>query len=930
MSRTFNRPPQYVPSPSNKVVEKNFFTHINWNGLDKNKNFLAVDQESFADCNNVYVDDVGVLRSRPAIKPHGIKLENTESGFLDRPILKVYRFDDVYIMWTGNSNMTYLDFFEKVDDTLEFKVSMLVGDDNPGNFYLYKVNKDIFIFNNSYLWRYDLDLHTTVNASDRIYVPETVVDVAGIDTKIEKPNVLTTSENIVYLYNPTLGISPEAFDKRMSIELDGVVYNVTYDSHTPYRITQKFSLLQGKFKDTCKVSSRNTFLKFDVDSNKIYYSLDGVTVQKEIELPDPVTYPLVQNPEFSQDGNYIVINTIPEINGARTPTMFIISVVADTPDGSMRFENWTDVATYATVYPPDDYANDSVCNFLTYDKFVMASKEYDTHLNKYAISVQINNGINVITKTFYLETGDYDFKKACFGNLVFDNVIGAGVVTLRGESYSYDMACIVTFNANKNAMISVSNLVDDIKYFNGKITFCGRVASNSCVYYSIDKSYDFINNISYNYIGLTSVNPIKLYNTCDKIFVNKGTYFIKDNVYEEFINETDNVHIIDVSDYAYYLSYTTQISPHDTYNFKTNRITEVLKFKYQRFGEIKFIVPKYISELDNHYIGIDKTLYITSYREKDGNFLWYLPENDVHYFDGYISGLHPISDEVMCVFCNDDTVWYIAKNEGNYYIVKSKVELSVPVGGDILTSYDGQMTMYCSKRGFVALAYQNFVSSTEQAITFLSDKIYDEVKEFIKSPVKLYKQDFWIVLYNNTGCYIFDVRNNSWWPIEQHALINDIFEFNHKTYFVQKGKIYFVDTAYENYHDIINGKREQIPWSIVSQKLHFGNLNMYKHIYNITLTNTIPDKNDDLYHTLEAVPSHSRLTITNYRKFKDINKEETLYYDIESIRTFVQRLNYMKVNEFQYRLSTDTESTFQIPLSLTSVCVKYKFMGGVR
>ena len=68
MAKTFNRRPLSVNTPSANDVKNYFFNHYTWKGLADDKNFLAVDQETFADCNNVYMDSEGLLRSRPSIK----------------------------------------------------------------------------------------------------------------------------------------------------------------------------------------------------------------------------------------------------------------------------------------------------------------------------------------------------------------------------------------------------------------------------------------------------------------------------------------------------------------------------------------------------------------------------------------------------------------------------------------------------------------------------------------------------------------------------------------------------------------------------------------------------------------------------------------------------------------------------------------------
>ena len=44
----------------------------------------------------------------------------------------------------------------------------------------------------------------------------------------------------------------------------------------------------------------------------------------------------------------------------------------------------------------------------------------------------------------------------------------------------------------------------------------------------------------------------------------------------------------------------------------------------------------------------------------------------------------------------------------------------------------------------------------------------------------------------------------------------------------------------------------------------------------------------------------------------------------------IQRLNYSKINEFQYQLSYDEENAIEIPLSINSISIKYKIGGQVR
>ena len=70
--KTINRRPKSVKELSYDNVDYKFFNHNNWKGVCDDKNYLSIDQETFADSNNVYIDDEEVLRSRPSIKKKNI------------------------------------------------------------------------------------------------------------------------------------------------------------------------------------------------------------------------------------------------------------------------------------------------------------------------------------------------------------------------------------------------------------------------------------------------------------------------------------------------------------------------------------------------------------------------------------------------------------------------------------------------------------------------------------------------------------------------------------------------------------------------------------------------------------------------------------------------------------------------------------------
>jgi hypothetical protein len=217
------------------------------------------------------------------------------------------------------------------------------------------------------------------------------------------------------------------------------------------------------------------------------------------------------------------------------------------------------------------------------------------------------------------------------------------------------------------------------------------------------------------------------------------------------------------------------------------------------------------------------------------------------------------------------------------------------------------------------MSYQDFVASTEQNVVILSDKISNTYNELCKHPVKLYKYRQWIICYvpflNNI--LLYDERNASWWPMEYRGNLQKIVTKNDEPMLLCNKKLYILNKTDDDYFDDDVGK---IDWNFVSQKLHLGAVNYTKCINSFTFASV--NDNDN--------PCTMNLKVKNYRKKVDEGKEELIEYDINVIRTYVKRVNYSKVCEFQYTLCADLDSYEQVPLCFSNICIKYNITGVMR
>ena len=179
-----------------------------------------------------------------------------------------------------------------------------------------------------------------------------------------------------------------------------------------------------------------------------------------------------------------------------------------------------------------------------------------------------------------------------------------------------------------------------------------------------------------------------------------------------------------------------------------------------------------------------RDIYVAQYKtDSDGVFSWYITKSGRQNFNFDITGLHLLSNSEMAIFMEHE-IWIATMQPGSgdianlYYYNKSKLPIGIRQGSDVMTTFDGRYILFSCERGLVALQYQQFLATTEQALTFISDNIaYDE---FNTGPIKLYQYKFWVVVYriDRGEFFLLDMRNQSWWKWTFKQPIKDIVTYN--------------------------------------------------------------------------------------------------------------------------------------------------------
>ena len=948
--RTVNRKAWTVGVISEDDMGYKYFNHYNWKGLYDDKNFLGVDQESFEYCMNVYVDSEGLLCSRPSLK-----VSSLPDGITN--VVKVESFPgvDAYIWMQGTDRMLSFVYDEGITNSVVIN----------GPYKLVLADNKIFVFTTNNLQYFDIvnPSKALQDGTDKIYVPDAT----------ESPNLLTTTvEKRLNYAKPDDDLS-EAVGKNTKVTIDGTTYVVNpFPTNAQKGFLSQLTELDGNEFTRIRISpplellvkydyipniivKGNTVMVYNYDENSKkytirYYFTTGTTWYNITDLPrqeytanqTPPTHPWL-----SEDGYHICYATLSALNIVE---VWAISIVATEEGGAKKWSVWTKITNI--TLPTELTTMPSV-------RMHMPNKDdifiFSYYVHNVGVSVWHNGTTSsgALRKYFGSSTLSWDIS--------FDDdalIVGAS----DGTSYNAFYVSRASITENASAPTTTTTTTDDclIVYRIHRAADLSLTINTYKVFtdneWTIGKLYQY--DVSYNIVSgvqqFVIIGPkIDKYQEVAFTFTDTetGTPFIYkstilgsrnintitgtvradiDNydTYKYIVNGkyATNTYIVNTtpdastkpvavtSDRAYYAARGATNYLYTTYPVKPITIDIINQ------GASNIIVPDIVTQLDGYFFAFGDNVYISKIGAKADvdNFQWYIPKNQTQNFPEPILNMHAISSTDVAIFF-ENSIYYITKSEGNYYINKSKIPLGLKKGSDIVTSYDGKYTIFSTARGLVAMAYQDFVASTEQALTYLSDNIFSAYDKWNVSPIKLCQYKFWLICYrtDNKTAYIYDMRNASWWPVTVPDFVNEVTELDYKLAVISDGKILNCDIGTTDYKDY---GTEVIDWEVRSQKLHFNASNFYKHICSVTF-NAVTDNNNKFTFRMRA---------TNYRKLVSEKQPETLEYKVDVIRTFVKRFNFAKVSEFQYSLYNNNEDARPQPFAITNLSVKFKITGSAR
>ena len=345
-SYTTRRTPFSVPV---RATKDGFFNHTQFKGFCDNSNDINLDPQIFADTNNMYVDENGVLISRPPLKFFDGEAYIVNQWFFGSYGLRLYRVqtqlkndnDEIVKDDYGNPIefflfrlrcITHDTFYNDIDMFSE--IQWLAPINSVGNDFLPKITciqkedkifiwftdrksfTDFVCFNTAgyYMSEYDKTLPFFETAYKYIYLPVHKLVINGIETELESKNFLTDTYRKRYQQSMLSKINFEKLvDRHMSVSLNGpetdnkskYLYDIIVKQNQEKMLVYPYSPVGINYHiDIVNTPRASVIMRYSDILHSIEISFDGKTFNAL-----PLLENIIGNPLITKDGLWVIAFT---------------------------------------------------------------------------------------------------------------------------------------------------------------------------------------------------------------------------------------------------------------------------------------------------------------------------------------------------------------------------------------------------------------------------------------------------------------------------------------------------------------------------------------------------------------------------------------------------------------------------------------------
>lgn len=193
-------------------LDEKYFNFMQFKGLCTNKNYVGIDQNTFDEVNNMYVDQDDQLSTRPPVKASNL----------------LHSSDKLVDMFKVN-NIVFYNVIDGSGYSLQFVYhgSMWVVDSSENVKVMWFDDKYIVFTDNDltgFSWNYETNGMNWFTKEDLIYLPITsIVNGTQIEEN-ESPNILTNGFITRYLFNSTQATNTDGLiGKNITIDMTKIL-----------------------------------------------------------------------------------------------------------------------------------------------------------------------------------------------------------------------------------------------------------------------------------------------------------------------------------------------------------------------------------------------------------------------------------------------------------------------------------------------------------------------------------------------------------------------------------------------------------------------------------------------------------------------------------------------------------------------------------
>lgn len=322
---TIRRNPMSVGTNS---LSEQYMNFLEYKGLNTNKNYVSIDQETFTEVNNMYVNQENQLSTRPPIE-----IFVARDGSMK--VVKIWKVNDktfYHIISKDDVGNIYVSFMYPTDAGGLLPLTLTENEATADSIHFCWFNYAYALFtkNKLYCISYDNTGAATVTESsnDAVYFPITKLhngaNIYTVDNPdptnsvvLQNANVLTTGYRERYLFNNNITTpTGDIENKTVTIRIDNDTYTITWQPYIEKVFYKRFGYVRKNTKNirywnVQRTNDATIYLAVDNDNEsdylECYISNDGNTwypfnlkqlydISKSVStLKCPMQIPVVDN-----------------------------------------------------------------------------------------------------------------------------------------------------------------------------------------------------------------------------------------------------------------------------------------------------------------------------------------------------------------------------------------------------------------------------------------------------------------------------------------------------------------------------------------------------------------------------------------------------------------------------------------------------------